>query len=265
MESIKPIMKDMLRRVEIMKAERKTSSSESQETKTNQSQKNYYEELEVSEGCPKCDYTGTINVMRWVEKEGYKDKYGAPMKVQMAQVEPCSCLLEKQLAKHTANSSFSFEQKQHTFKNAVVDSKNAQHFATASDFVDNFETHKELGTWLYIFGDETRTKPNQSAYGTGKTYLMDCIANALTERRIPGLYVTEETLFGDIKSTYSRNSEESESDVLERYYNVPVLMIDDLFTAAYSEWAEGKLFSIYNFESITICTLDKAYRDSSGF
>lgn len=75
---------------------------------------------------------------------------------------------------------------------------------------------------------------------------MDCIANALAERRIPGLYVTEETLFGDIKSTYSRNSEESENEVLSRYYNVPVLMIDDLFTASYTEWSEGKLYSILN-------------------
>lgn len=184
--------------------------------------------------------------MRWIEKEGYTDKYGAPMKVQVAQVEPCSCLLDKQLKKYTANSSFSHEQKQNTFKNAVIDAKNAEHFAIATDFLNNIDSHKEDGTWLYIFGDETRIKGNQSAYGTGKTFLMDCIANALAERRIPGLYVTEETLFGDIKSTYSRNSEESENEVLSRYYNVPVLMIDDLFTASYTEWSEGKLYSILN-------------------
>ncbi|MEK5086863.1 DnaA/Hda family protein [Paenibacillus sp. FSL M8-0228] len=165
---------------------------------------------------------------------------------EVATVEPCSCLLDRQLTKYTANSSFNHEQKQHTFKNADIDAKNAQHFAMVTKFVDNIEAHQEKGTWLYIFGDETRIKGSQSAYGTGKTYLMDCIANALAERHIPGLYVTEETLFGDIRSTYSRNSEESETEVLSRYYNVPVLMIDDLFTASYSEWAEGKLYSILN-------------------
>ncbi|PNQ83091.1 hypothetical protein C1T21_00615 [Paenibacillus sp. F4] len=239
-------MQQLLKRVEAMKAQQKTSSLENQGQKKSLFPKNSYSELEAPEGCPKCDYTGTINTFRWIEKEGYTDKRGAPMKVQVAQVEPCSCLLDRQLAKYTANSSFNHEQKQHTFKNAVIDAKNAEHFAIATDFLNNIDSHKKDGTWLYIFGDETRIKGNQSAYGTGKTFLMDCIANALAERRMPGLYVTEETLFGDIKSTYSRNSEESENEVLSRYYNVPVLMIDDLFTAPYTEWSEGKLYSILN-------------------
>jgi DNA replication protein DnaC len=51
-------------------------------------------------------------------------------------------------------------------------------------------------------------------------------------------------LYGEIKATYSRDSEESEIDVLQRYYNVPILMIDDIFTAQYKDWAEGMLYNI---------------------
>ncbi|MBD7967723.1 P-loop NTPase family protein [Paenibacillus gallinarum] len=118
------------------------------------------------------------------------------------------------------------------------------------EFIKNIDSNLEQGTWIYIFGDEVRaeeeavTDPKITAYGTGKSFLLDCIANALSHRRIPGLYVTEEALYLDIKSTYSRGSEESETEALDRYYNVPVLLIDDLFTAPYKDWAEGKLYSI---------------------
>ncbi|WP_244281071.1 DnaA ATPase domain-containing protein [Paenibacillus jilunlii] len=70
------------------------------------------------------------------------------------------------------------------------------------------------------------------------------MANAFSYRKIPAIYVTEERLFSDIKATYNRASEDSEDEVLQRYYSVPILMIDDIFTAQYKEWAEGKLFSI---------------------
>ena len=65
-------------------------------------------------------------------------------------------------------------------------------------------------------------------------------------------------MFGEIKATYQRKSEESEQDVLRRYYTIPILMIDDLFSANYTDWSEGKLYSIldsrYNENKITIIT-----------
>lgn len=222
--------------------------------------KNSYREFEDSEGCPKCDFTGTINTLRWEEDEAYTDAKGRPMKRQVATVKPCSCLLDKKMAKYTANESFTYEQKQHTFQNAVIDAKNVEHFAQAKDFIKDIERHQKEGTWIYLFGDETRANGNLSAYGTGKTYLMECMANELVANRIPAIFVTEETLFGDIKSTYSKDGTETETEVLNRYFNVPVLMIDDIFTSSYKDWAEGKLYSILNerLDKITIMTSNYA-------
>ncbi|WP_181438673.1 DnaA ATPase domain-containing protein [Paenibacillus sambharensis] len=184
-------------------------------------------------------------------------------------MELCSCHYDQQFTKYNASSGFSNKELGHTFKNAIIDDENRSYFEIAVDFIKNIDNHLDWGTWLYLFGDESRAKSltdqhgrEYSAFGTGKTYLMQCIANALTHRKIPAIYVNEEKLFGDIKATYDRASDESEQDVLKRYYNIPVLLIDDLFTTSYKDWAEGKLFSILdarvNEKKVTIITSNYA-------
>lgn len=202
--------------------------------------------------CLKCNDTGTINEMEWYDS-GILLSNGKPMRMQRIKLDPltgyppvCECQKERIFEGCNAALGMSEEERTHTFKSATIDDDNRPHFEIAVDFVKNIDKHRELGTWLYIFGDETRADEfSCSAYGTGKTYLMNCIANALTHRKIPSLYVKEEKMFGDIKATYNRGSEESESEVLERYYRVPIMFIDDLFSSQYNkEWAESKLFSI---------------------
>lgn len=213
--------------------------------------------------CSRCLDTGTINVIRKVRPEGY------PIEIDVASNELCSCHFDRQLEKYNAAESFSAKDKEHTFKNAVIDEDNKPMFEIAVEFIKNIENHMKWGTWLYIFGDEVRAKAQSekenkkyTAFGTGKTFIMQCIANALSSRKIPSIYVNEEKLFGDIKATYDRQSDENEQDVLRRYYSIPVLMIDDLFSMSYKDWAEGKLFSILdarvNENKITIITSNYA-------
>lgn len=186
--------------------------------------------------------------MRWEVSEAVR---GFPMDIQVAIVENCTCQTEKLFKKYNASETFNAKERGYTFKTATIDNLNREQFGKAIDFVREYKRHMELGTWLYIFGDDARVAEVSrekgailNAYGTGKTYLMQCMANAFSLRKIPAIYVTEERLFTDIKATYNRDSDESEDDVLQRYYSVPILMIDDIFTASYKDWAEGKLFSI---------------------
>nr|WP_179198504.1 DnaA/Hda family protein [Paenibacillus amylolyticus] len=203
-----------------------------------------------NEGCPKCHHTGTITNLRWVEEEGYKRADGKPMKRQATTVELCDCYYERQFRNYNPTDGLAPDEKEYTFKTAVIDKENETQLKLAMDFVRNIKEHMEKGSWMYIFGDDHRAKEkNVSAFGTGKTYLMVCIANALAHRKIPGIYVTEDDMYSAIKETYNRNSkktDETESEVLERFRKVPILMIDDLFTAQYKDWAEDKLFSILN-------------------
>lgn len=194
------------------------------------------------------------------ESYSYKDK---PMRYETAKVVTCECHYNKMIEKYAANHTFNQSTKQHTFMNALTDEFNRDAMEAGASFIRNIEAHKQEGTWLYIFADPTlATGKKLSAYGTGKTYLMQCIANALSYRNIPAIFVAEETLFGEIKATYNRKADESEQDVLRRYYTIPILMIDDLFSANYTDWSEGKLYSIldsrYNDNKITIITSNYA-------
>jgi DNA replication protein DnaC len=213
--------------------------------------------------CEKCEDSGTIHSIRWVETPDYLDKFGEPFKQQLATVHNCSCRFEKMFAKFNATVGMKEPERHHVFKTAEADKFNEKQLKMACDFIRDIEMHREIGSWIYIFGDETRaSEQGLEAYGTGKSHLMQCIGNALTERRIPAIYVTEDKLFQDIKDTYNRESAESESEVLNRYYNVPILLIDDLFTAQYKDWAESKLYSILNTrksdKKITIITTNYA-------
>lgn len=245
MESMGAALKEMQKRIDRMKTLSTTSTTDRPAPK-----------------CAKCNDTGAIHSVRWVEDETYTYKE-KPMKIEVGTVEVCSCHYNQQFEKYNASLMLSAKEREHTFKNAVIDDENEKLFKMAIDFIKDIDRHLELGTWLYIFGDETRAKPQKvSAFGTGKTYMMQCIANALSHRKIPAIFINEEDLFGDIKATYDRGSEESEMDVLRRYYSVPVLMIDDLFSMSYKDWAEGKLFSILDARQkdnkITIITSNYA-------
>lgn len=216
----------------------------------------------VEYNCPKCKDSGVMStfVVHEDDSYSYKDK---PMRYETATVETCECHYNKMNEKYSANVTFNQTTKSHTFMNAVTDEYNRDALAAGADFVRNIDAHKQDGTWIYIYGDTTVAMSRKmSAYGTGKTYLMQCIANALAYRNIPAVYVSEETLFGEIKATYQKKSDESEQDVLRRYYTIPILMIDDLFTANYTDWSEGKLYSIldsrYNDNKITIITSNYA-------
>jgi DNA replication protein DnaC len=60
------------------------------------------------------------------------------------------------------------------------------------------------------------------------------------------IYVTEDKLFEEIKETYNRKSDETEREVLWKYENVPILLIDDLFKSMTTDWTEDKLFHLLN-------------------
>lgn len=252
MEGIKKDLQETLKRIEKLRAETKNSSSEALGQNQPLSTENSPSRLKISdEGCERCKFTGTLTNIRKVTDPNYVNKRGELIPFEKTTVEICPCRRERQFRKYDAAVQLAESERLHTFTTAKIDADNEPQYRIATDFVKQIERHLKEGTWLYIFGDEARADQKSrdsgrqyEAFGTGKTFLMHCLANAFSHRRIPALYVKEEALFGDIKATYGKGNEETEAEVLQRYYNVPILMIDDVFTAPYKDWAEGKLFSI---------------------
>lgn len=248
MESLGAAMKGIMDRVKKLKQLRESTQEHPEATQSVfPTTSNSSLETSSDEGCAKCNYTGTITDLRWVEDATYTRADGKPMKREVTTVELCSCYYERQFQMYNPTDGLTDKEKGFTFKNAVMDEYNKGQLKIAFDFVQNIEDHMSKGSWMYIFGDQYRAEQKGvSAFGTGKTFLMICIANALANRKIPGIYATEEDLFSAIKDTYGKNSDETESEVLERFRKVPILMIDDIFSAQYKDWADDKLFSILN-------------------
>lgn len=176
------------------------------------------------------------------------------MQIWQVRVDPltgnpplCECHKATIFDKYNAAAGMKGDEISHRFENSVMDDENSQAFTQCRLFTENIQEHLERGSWLYIHGDEERAKTaNKSAYGTGKSHLTQCIGNLLTDMKQRAIYVTEDKLFTDIKSTYRKDSEESEGEVMWRYENVPILLIDDLFKSKTSDWTEDKLFHLLN-------------------
>lgn len=82
--------------------------------------------------------------------------------------------------------------------------------------------------------------------GTGKTFLSNCIANALMERGFSVVYLPANQLF-DVLAEYSFKSYEDNVD--ENYYyilNSDLLIVDDLGTELNNSFVSSKLFCCIN-------------------
>lgn len=169
------------------------------------------------------------------------------MPVQVARRELCECHQAKIFDKYNPSSGMKPNEQERTFETAIIDDENKHAFVQVRKYVEHIDHHLKQGNWLYIFGDEDRAKAiKASAFGTGKSHLTHCIASKLTEMKKKAIYTTEDKLYGDIKETYNRNSDETESEVMWRYENVPILIIDDMFKSKVTDWVEDKAFHLLN-------------------
>lgn len=200
-----------------------------------------------------CNGTGTINkIEKYDTGMFYAD--GRSIISERIKTDPatgrpplCECQKKAIFDKFNAASGMKPNERERYFDTAELDDENRSKFEQVRKFVNHIDDHLKAGTWMYIFGDADRARPQGlSEVGTGKSYMTHCIGNELTRSKYSSVYVTEDKLFEEIKSTYQRDSQESESDVLYRYQNVPILLIDDLFKSKMTEWAEDKLFHLLN-------------------
>lgn len=113
--------------------------------------------------------------------------------------------------------------------------ENAQKiYSLASSFVNSVQTNSH-SRGLIIEGP----------IGSGKSYLLGSIANALIDRGIKFRYLVYSDLLQQIRSTYNQNNpENNEKQILSIVQKIPVLLIDDLGTEKATEFASSTLYQI---------------------
>ena len=88
--------------------------------------------------------------------------------------------------------------------------------------------------------------------GSGKTLALACLVNKYVEMGHDVLYVSWEALKLEIRSCYNQNATKTEIEVINKYAEVDILMLDDLGAGKESEASRTVLFQI----------LDKRYSEN---
>jgi DNA replication protein DnaC len=96
---------------------------------------------------------------------------------------------------------------------------------------------KDPQGWLVLKG----------GYGCGKTHLAAAVANYRLSMGHTALFVSTPDLLDHLRASFSPQSTMSYDDRFEQVRNAPLLILDDLGTQSNSEWAQEKLYQIFNY------------------
>ena len=114
-----------------------------------------------------------------------------------------------------------------TFEND--DGSNPKMTNAMQKFVENFQTFKQEGKGLLLFG----------TVGTGKTFLAACVANALIDKGIPCLVTNFARIANEVQGLFEGKQEYY--DNLNKY---PLLVIDDLSAERKTEYMQEIVFNV---------------------
>lgn len=87
----------------------------------------------------------------------------------------------------------------------------------------------------------------KGGYGCGKTHLAAAIANDRLSLGHPVLFVNTPDLLDHLRAAYAPAAATSYDERFEQVRTAPLLILDDLGTQSNTDWAQEKLYQIFNF------------------
>jgi len=134
-----------------------------------------------------------------------------------------------------------------TFEDYVVTKENRKAVDGAKWFVDNKPTRG-----IFLFGE----------VGTGKTYLAALIAQEYIAKGKAVTFGDVPSLLADLKATFGKGTTD---EVLTRYCECDLLILDDIGTGKITDWNIGVLYQVinarYNADRLTIVTSNCALQE----
>ena len=114
-----------------------------------------------------------------------------------------------------------------TFEND--DGSNPKLTNAMKNFVEHFDTFREEGKGLLLFG----------SVGTGKTYLAACVANELISKGIPCLVTNFARIANEVQGMF-----EGKQKYYDNLNSFPLLVIDDLSAERKTEYMQEIVFNV---------------------
>lgn len=202
-----------------------------------------------SDDCPfrKCDGTGWI----WVKDWSKRQKKSEDINEMDEWWKKCDCY-ESLIKQREVNSKLDLSGIPPIFKDASVrsfqtdiyqqkDSRDRAVVAksAAINYVKNFEVMKENGKGLYLYSD---------VKGSGKTRLAVSIANALVSQHgVDIAFIKSMDLISQVRKTFKKDSELTESEVVELYRKVGLLVVDDFAIIGASDFGERIFYDVVDY------------------
>ena len=90
--------------------------------------------------------------------------------------------------------------------------------SVAKDFADDFDRHRRIGTWLLFMG----------RVGAGKSHLCAAVINQLVRTGHTALFTKAPRLLREIKETFHRDAEITQSEIIRRLGGLDLLVIDEV-------------------------------------
>lgn len=214
-------------------AEMKQSTSDKSWNNSNGSNPGNLTTKAYGNECPICHGRG------WVLKIGEDGNEYA---------DECECGLVEQSRQ---DSKLRFAAIPETYKNVTFKDMTTKYY-TKSDskniikaamelvkwYLDNLDGNVESGKGIYLWSE---TK------GSGKTMLITALANELINKHKRYVkFATSLDILGEIRATYDKRSEETESRLLKDLADTEFLVIDDFGTERITDWVGYMFYQIIN-------------------
>ncbi len=178
--------------------------------------------------CPKCKDTGWILTL---DENGYEV------------AAPCECYLEaikKQRIKTLGLPERLRDKRLKTISASVYSPEAKKNFLNSCKsikfYLDNIAEMMESGKGLYLYSQSK---------GSGKTNMAACIGNELIDKEIGCMFKTSIAILDEIKDSWSKE-DYAERKVLDWFFTIPVLIIDDFGAENKTNWATERFYQIIN-------------------
>lgn len=147
------------------------------------------------------------------------------------------CVQEKRISKIYERAAIPKRFKMKTFENFRTDAPaDKRNHAECFEYARGFREYSELGRCLILVG----------VPGTGKTHLACAVANVVMNQGYTALFTTVSEMIKRIRSTWSKDSGETEEKVINGLVSVDLLIIDEVGIQYGTEAEKIQLFEVIN-------------------
>lgn len=112
-------------------------------------------------------------------------------------------------------------------------------FLRCKAYAEHAEDIIQLGQGIYIVGDT----------GTGKTHLAACISNYFISKLHSVVFTNIDEIIKQITTTFKKNSESNEQEIVNTYCNADLLVLDDFGTEKIDDadsFVQKKMYDLIN-------------------